>query len=403
MSVVKEIENKKLQYIYEEENVAKDYEVNFIIVEKNANLYPIEYISPYSCDKLGVRQGFSLFLIIFLVIIGGFSVGVGMTFGQVLFIPPSGTQYNITTAISRVKPSVVLITSENETLLGGTSSSSGTGIIFYGDSNYIFIVTNEHVIANAFEIEIMLERGQVLNASLVGRSFIDDLAILKVSWDDLERVGVSRVTMANFANSNDVMIGDIAIALGNALGQGVVTTTLGIIGALDMQLRVENRILNVMQTDAAINPGNSGGPLINTSGEVVGINTVKLSVDNVYGMGYSITSNHAMPIMEMILRGEAQPRIGIQGLGLAEANRIIIQNYNISIEEGVFISRVFRHTPSYYANLERGNVITHIDDEQIKTINGLIEVLAENRIGDEVVVTVYKSGYIYEVYLILAP
>lgn len=380
-------------------DIIKEDEVNFIIIEENANLYPVEYVP----EPLSIRQGFSLFFIVFLTLIGGFSIGLGITVGQVVFTTPSNTQDTITTAINRITPAVVLINSKTEAALGGTSASSGTGIIFDGDDDYIFIVTNEHVIANAFDIEIIFERGQVVEGTLIGRSFGDDLAVLKISRNDLRNEGIRNVTMAQFANSNEVRVGDIAIALGNALGQGVITTTLGIVGALDIQLRVENRTLTVLQTDAAINPGNSGGPLINTFGEVVGINTVKLSVENVYGMGYSITSNHALPIMEMILRGEAQPRIGIQGLSLADANRLVFENYDIGIEEGVFISRVFRYTPSYYEGLERGNVITHINNEKVKTIGQLIEVLGQSRIGDEIQLTVYKMGEISQIYLILAP
>ena len=376
-------------------------EINFVIVE-NSNLYPEIYKPPTSKPK--DMLFFSIVFLIFLSIIGGFSIGLGISFGNSLFRDDivESTQANITSAINRVMPAVVLINSESETLVGSTTQGSGTGIVFRRENGYVFIVTNEHVISNAFEIYATFNNGRRARATLIGRSHDEDIAVLKIGEQALRRIGITNIETAAFGNSRDVEVGDIAIALGNALGQGIVTTTLGIVSALDIQLSVEDRTLTVMQTDAAINPGNSGGPLINKRGEVVGINTVKLAVENVYGMGYSITSNHAYPIMQMILRGEAQPRIGIQGISVNNINSLIRERYNVNIEEGVFISRVFRYTPIYNAGIIRGNIITHINNTYVTSIRELVEALGENRIGDEVSVTIYDEGFIYVFYIILA-
>ncbi|MCL1924456.1 MAG: trypsin-like peptidase domain-containing protein [Defluviitaleaceae bacterium] len=397
-------------------NSVEKKEVNFIIVEENKNLYPAYYehsAKPHIArlvfeelnqkrQHIGYKSPFSLMIIIFLTILGGFSIGLGVSFGGVLFNNRNNTQMNITNAINRITPAVVIINSENDSLVG-TSQSTGTGIVFYQNEEYVFIVTNEHVISNAFETYILFTRGREVNAQLVGRSRADDLAVLKINRDELARAGVHNITLASFANSDEVMVGDISIALGNALGQGIITTTMGIVSALDIQLNVENRLLTVMQTDAAINPGNSGGPLINTLGEVVGINTVKLSLENVYGMGYSITSSHALPIIEMIVRGEAQPTIGIQGNGLSMISEVIRERYNISVESGVFISRVLRHTPAYYANIQRGNVITHLNGNSVSSISGLVYFIGQNRIGDKVTLTVYSENISNDLQITLAP
>ena len=383
-------------------DVDESSEVNFIIIEEDANLYPVtferEFIYPKSYNS------FSLFFLIFLTIIGGFSIGLGIGLGSNLFNNNQigSTQTNITNAINRVMPAVVLINSESETLAGTTAQGSGTGIIFKREGGYVFIVTNEHVISNAFEIDVIFGAGRNISATLIGRSHDEDIAVLKIEESSLRRAGINNISTATFGNSREVEVGDIAIALGNALGQGLITTTLGIVSALDIQLSVEGRTLTVMQTDAAINPGNSGGPLINKRGEVVGINTVKLSVENVYGMGYSITSNHAYPIIQMILRGEAQPRIGIQGSSVLNINNIIRERYNVNIDEGVFISRVFRYTPVYNAGITRGSVITRINEQYVNTITELVEELRKNRIGDEVSLTIYDEGDIEVFNIVLA-
>ena len=210
----------------------------------------------------------------------------------------------VKTIIENVKPSIVSITTltnDVDWFRGATQyEGAGSGIIFHKTSTDIFIVTNYHVIENASTIGIAIDDNQPVQAKLVGKDANSDLAVLSISYDNLDSQDRNNIRVANFANSTDVMVGDYVIAIGNTLGEGI-TSTFGMISSTSTDIVTNNKQLNVLQTTAAINPGNSGGALINLKGEVIGINTAKIADNNVENIAYTIGSSVAMPIIEDIM------------------------------------------------------------------------------------------------------
>ena len=170
---------------------------------------------------------------------------------------------------------------------------SGSGIIISEDG---YIVTNQHVIADASEITIILNTGDEYTATLIGADSKSDLAVLKINATGL--------TAAVLGDSSQVEVGDLAVAIGNPLGQELAgTVTAGVISAVNRKMTVENRSYNLIQTDAAINPGNSGGALVNKYGEVIGINTIKMSQTSIEGIGFAIAISEAKPIIDDLMSG----------------------------------------------------------------------------------------------------
>lgn len=286
-----------------------------------------------------------------------------------------------TTAINEVAenvgPAVVGIVISGNTSSPLTSDSfSGSGIIF--DSNG-YIVTNNHVIEGAKTISVKLSSGKSLEAKVVGTDGRSDLAVIKVDAVNLP--------VATFGDSSDVKVGDLAIAIGNPLGEEFAgTVTAGIISALNRTIQYEGSVYKVLQTDAAINPGNSGGALCNTNGEVVGINSLKIgSAENAEGMGFAISINEAKAIIDSLMStGKvSRPYLGIYGATVIAGNNSV---------EGVYVREVVAGSGAAAAGIKPTDIITELDGQKVTEFENISTILDKHKVGDVVSCKIQRGG-----------
>jgi serine protease Do len=267
------------------------------------------------------------------------------------------------------------------------SAGAGSGIIFKEDNDNVYIVTNYHVVTGSNEITISLDDDVQVNASPVGGSESDDIAVISVRKADMIAAKITEYSIAEFADSSNIEIGDVAVAIGNALGEGK-SATLGIISAIDKQINIENQILAVIQTDAAINPGNSGGALVNSSGQVIGINTAK--IDGGEGMGYAIPSNKVISIIDGIIgKGRVEtPQLGIEGIPITEELK---SAYNLP-SLGVYINNVVANSSADEGGVRTGDIITGVNGKEITTFEELSGAIQASKVGDKMTLTVIRDG-----------
>lgn len=288
----------------------------------------------------------------------------------------------------KVIPSVVSITS---TTYSGVAS--GTGIIMSSDG---YIITNDHVIDGAVSIEILTSDDQIFSAGLVGSDQTSDLAVLKVDAKNL--------VAAEFGDSEQIEVGDSVVAIGDPLGRELRgTMTDGIISAINRDLRVNGRSMTLMQTNAALNNGNSGGPLINGFGQVIGINTMKMSSyysgATVEGLGFAIPISTAKPIIdELIDQGHVsgRPAIGITGRVLPNAAQVYYR-----LPKGIYVDTVDENSDAYQQGISVGDIITAIEGEPVSTMDELNAVKNQFVAGDVVTLTIYHSGEWVDVDIVL--
>ena len=220
---------------------------------------------------------------------------------------------------------------------------SGSGIIISEDG---YIVTNEHVIAEATEITVILNTGDEYNATLIGSDSKSDLAVLKIN--------ASGLTAAVLGDSSQVEVGDLAVAIGNPLGQELAgTVTAGVISALNRKMTVDNRSYTLLQTDAAINPGNSGGALVNQYGEVIGINSIKMSVTGVEGIGFAIAISAAKPIIDDLMSEGYVSGRSIIGVTITESRN------------GLTVYSVSEGSGAEKAGIKEGDLIVKADGKVV--------------------------------------
>ena len=265
---------------------------------------------------------------------------------------------------------------------------SGSGIIFQDDG---YIVTNQHVIDGASEISVILNTGDEFTAKLVGQDTKTDLAVLKID------PGSTKLTAATLGDSTTVQVGETAVAIGNPMGQEFSgSVTAGIISAVNRTMNIDNRTYNLLQTDAAINSGNSGGALINQYGEVIGINSVKLSTTGVEGMGFAIPINDVITVAEQIrTNGKvSHPVIGISGVSLNDYSSYELQRYGVkvSVDEGIYVVKVTSDGAASKAGIQQGDVIVKLDGKDITTYKSFLTALYSHKAGDKVKVVVNRSG-----------
>lgn len=296
----------------------------------------------------------------------------------------------VKTIIENVRPSIVSITTLTNSVdwfRGATQyEGAGSGIIFHKTSTDIFIVTNYHVIKNANTIGIAIDDNDPIQAKLVGKDINSDLAVLSISYDNLDSQDINNIRVANFANSTDVMVGDYVIAIGNTLGEGI-TSTFGMISSTSTDIVANNKQLNVLQTTAAINPGNSGGALINLKGEVIGINTAKVADNNVENIAYTIGSSVAMPIIEDIMSNLNPTSLGVTVTDVKNAN---VGNQDISV--GALIVEVVSNGSADKAGLKSGDIITSVNDVPILSSSQLVEEIKKYKVGDTVKLKFIRNG-----------
>ncbi len=261
--------------------------------------------------------------------------------------------------------------------------SEGSGIIYNSEG---YIITNYHVVGNFIssesgQIEVYLTDGRSATARYIGGDQQNDLAVLRIDLDNLP--------VAEFGSSSNLRAGEFAMAIGNPLGMDLAgSVTVGVISGIERKVEAENVADSLIQTDAAINPGNSGGALVNGRGEVIGINTVKIATTEVEGLGFAIPIDLARPIIDSIItHGYVKGRPAI-GITYTEVNERTARYYNIP--QGVLITEVAAGSAAAKAGLQKNDIITAIDGNEVTEMSAIKNILKEHRAGDEITVTYYR-------------
>ncbi len=248
--------------------------------------------------------------------------------------------------------------------------SQGTGIIIGKTGE---IVTNNHVVDGAVKVEVGLKDGRTFEGRVVGSDAATDIALVKVEADDFPA--------ARLAPSDNLKVGQIVLAIGNALGlPGAPTVSMGVISAIGRPLPGSDFVLEgLIQTDAAINPGNSGGPLANLNGEVIGMNTAV--IPHAQGVGFAIPSDTVKAVTSQIIeRGRVvRPWLGITGISL---NAAIARRYDLSVDSGILVYEVSSYSPARRAGLRPGDVIVALEEDDIKDMKTLIGALSRFKVGE---------------------
>ncbi|RYG74309.1 PDZ domain-containing protein [Lentibacillus lipolyticus] len=277
-------------------------------------------------------------------------------------------------------------------------SGAGSGIIYKKENGNAYIVTNHHVVEGAKEVEIVMNNDERLQAKVLGSDRLTDLAVLQVDGSKVD-------TVAKLGSSNDLKVGDTAIAIGNPLGMNFANSvTKGIISGLERSISIDTNgdrrpdwITEVIQTDAAINPGNSGGALINADGEVVGINSMKIARREVEGIGFAIPIDSALPVMKQLEKDGkvARPYIGISTASVKQVPPQYRDQVQLpeDVEGGMVIAQVEPGSPADNANLQQFDVITKINGNQVKSLLDLRKFMySETKVGDTVKLEIYREG-----------
>ena len=268
--------------------------------------------------------------------------------------------------------------------------ASGSGFIVGMNDTELLIATNNHVIDSATKIEITFIDDTVLEATIKGTDSIADLAILAVPLDTISTETLSKIRVATLGDSEAVRLGEMAIAIGNALGYGQ-SVTVGYISAKDRTVSVDGNKMVLLQTDAAINGGNSGGPLFNTKGEVIGINSVKYADTSVEGMCFAIPISRAIPILNELMNREtlAEEERGFLGVTSRSVTDDIASFYGWPI--GAYIVTVLENSPAEQAKLYVGDIVTGVNGIQIVTADQLVSAISSYRYGTTVELTVQRN------------
>lgn len=282
----------------------------------------------------------------------------------------------------KVSPAIVAIkiSSTGVNMFGDAYESEGTGSGIIIDSSG-HIVTNNHVVEGAKSLTVILKDGTEIPGTLVGRDPLTDLAVIQVNKENL--------AYAEMGDSSKLEVGELAVAIGSPMGTDYAgSVTAGIISGLDRKVSVGDKTMNLIQTDAAINPGNSGGALVNSQGNVVGINTLKLVENKVEGMGFAIPINEAKPIIEEIIKNKkiSRPYLGIQGITVTKDDA---QSYGLP--QGVYVHEVETFSGADRAGIKSGSVITKIDGTRICTIEELVAKVRNHKVNDVVKIEIFDE------------
>lgn len=276
--------------------------------------------------------------------------------------------------------------------------SQGSGVIYKVDGETAYIVTNHHVVAGSQALEIRLEDGTIVEGELVGSDEMSDLAVLTIDAANV-------TTTIEFADSAQLQVGSLALAIGSPLSSDFATSvTQGIVSGLQRSIPIdldgdyrEDWNMTLLQTDAAINPGNSGGALVNSSGQLIGINSSKFAATGIEGMGFAIPSNDVQEIISQLeATGEVvRPVLGVSTLDvdmLSENSRVNVLGLATDFTSGVVVMEVVPNSSAAAGGVEEYDVITAIEGSEIVTYTDLRQELYRHKVGDSIEVTVLRKG-----------
>lgn len=260
-------------------------------------------------------------------------------------------------------------------------NGGGSGFVISSDG---YIVTNSHVVNNASEIKVVLQDGREFKAKLIGEDPATDLAVVQIDAD--------RLTTVNFGNSDQLQVGQLAVAIGNPFGFQY-SVTAGVISALGRTLRSNSGRLidDVIQTDAALNPGNSGGPLVNSFGEVIGVNTAIILPAQ--GLCFAVASNLAQYVVgKLIIEGKVRRGyLGIAGQ-MVQLHQRMINSLQLPVKSGILVQQIEPDAPAYNSELQTGDVIIGFNQSPVHSIDDLHKLLDEKTIGQKMELVVLRRG-----------
>lgn len=325
---------------------------------------------------------------------------INKTTDQIVFTntenKPSATNISVsepesilTSIIKETKPSIVTITTLNEQAnnffnLNLNYEDAGSGIIFHETSTKLYILTNNHVIENAVKVGVAVDDNEAVLANFVGKDESNDLAVISVEKSALKDIGATDFSVAKFGDSSLITEGSSVIAIGNALGEGN-TATLGIISSTNASVKINGKDVSMLQTTAAINPGNSGGALINSKGEVIGVNTAKVVSKSIEGIGYSIPSNTFIPIVEKIMNNTNPASLGVYV-------RDLNSEFNFENLGGALVVEVIEGGAAHLSGIRAGDIITSINKAPIFNSQQLIDEIKNYSAGKTIELTVLRNN-----------
>lgn len=296
------------------------------------------------------------------------------------------TEKGIENAISSVYDAVVTVQSYYNGELAGT----GSGFVYKKDDKNGYLLTNNHVIANATSYKVLLQNGDEVDAKLLGSDEYSDLAVLSINKDKVMKV-------ATLGDSDKIEVGNTVFTVGSPMGSEYSgSVTRGIISGKDRTIENDDVVTKVIQTDAAINPGNSGGPLVNLAGEVIGITSMKLAQEEIEGMGFAIPINDAKIYVQNLEKGEKinRPVLGVSLLNVTDRYKLFYYNIDVpsNIESGAVVCEVQKNGAAQKAGLKEGDVIIKINNDKVDNISSLRYNLYKYNVRDKVKLTYIRNG-----------
>lgn len=366
--------------------------------------------------------GFGKFVagLVIVSLVGGVSLGAGYAFIQPLanrlyeekygsgdaggsqvtpyaesvgYVEPLSVNNSIADIAESVGPSVVSIKNNKivATWAGEFNQEGlGSGVIFKVDDQKVYIISNAHVVEGATTLTVTFLGNTKVPANIVGYDTITDIAVVSVDKADIPAEIVNQIKPAILGDNDKLRVGDLAVAIGTPIDEAYENTvTVGVVSALDREISLTDQQLNLIQTDAAINPGNSGGALVGPTGEVVGINTIKLVDSEIEGMGFAIPINDVKPIVEELMANGtiARPVLGVVGENLTEE----LGSY-WDIPVGIMVVQVQPGTSADVAGIKQGDIILEFDGQRISTVEELKELLLNKKVGDQVKIKVVRGS-----------
>lgn len=326
---------------------------------------------------------------------------------------------DVSGVVKNVMPSVVAITSTQLVQSGYSGSlydyyfgngnsnnnqyeeqtGAGSGIIIGQNDTELLVVTNNHVVEGADSLQVQFIDGETVDAAIKGTDSEKDLAVVAVKLSDIKKATLEQIKVATLGDSDELEVGEGTIAIGNALGYGQSVTT-GVVSALNREVQYENRTMKLIQTNAAINPGNSGGALLNSKGEVIGINAAKYSSSSVEGMGFAIPVTSVKDVIENLMNKETLTKVDSDKKGYLniygrDVTSTLSETY--SVPTGVYVIEVMEGGAADKAGIEKSNVITKINGESVSSMEDLQRKLEYYEKGTEVTLTIqYAKGNEYK-------